>query len=118
MKFKDFVDQDIKDFTELKLGLVEKEDTEIENLVRKVQRDFDLGSDVIKLKEELNKNLGKTYRGKYLFGFIKLERQMQIEKLKINKTRQKQLKTEYFEKSGELAKTQTELERKIMEKED
>jgi len=111
MKFKDFIDKDIKQFTELKIGLVKKSSKRINELVKKVQNDFDLGSDLITLKEEINKKLG---RSKFRFDFCLLENK-KIDELKINKDRVKRIKEDFFKISSELAKNQIEVERKLSE---
>lgn len=118
MKFKDYVSTDVKEFTELKIGLVEKSDANTnDELVRKVQKDFDLGTDLIKLKNKLNEKWSPE-KGKYLFDYISLEENLnKIDKLKkINKNVKKRMKEEVFKASGVLAKEQTEFERQVLEK--
>lgn len=113
MKFKDFVDADIDDFREMKIGLVDKKNKKSGDLVRKIQEKFDLGTDLIKLIDELNESLGNTYTGKFKFDYV-LQEILKIDKLKINKNRKEKLKEQWFRKSGELAKKQTEVERKLV----
>ena len=113
MKFKDFLDEEIKNFRELKIGLVDKKNQDADKIVRKVQDNFDLGTDLIKLIEELNDNLGNTYSGKFKFDWV-LQDSKKIDKLKINKNRKEKLKEQWFKKSSELAKKQTEVERKLI----
>lgn len=115
MKFKDFVDDEIKEFRELKLGLIEKSDANTKNeLVRKIQQEFNLGTNLIELKNNLNK---KWLTGKkYLIDFINFEEKIKVDQLKINKNVKKRLKEEFFKSSSEFAKNQTEVERKIAEK--
>ena len=77
--------------------------------------DFDLGTDLLKLINDLNENLGNTYGGKFKFDYV-LQDFKKIDKLKINIKRKEKLKEEWFKKSSELAKTQTEVERKLLDK--
>jgi hypothetical protein len=115
MKFKDFLDPDIENFREMKIGLVEKKNHDSEEMVRKIQEKFDLGTDLINLIDDLNKSLGNTYSGKFKFDYV-LTDFKKIDKLKINKNRKIKLKEQWFKKSGELAKKQTEVERKLGDK--
>ena len=113
MKFKDFLDEEIDSFREMRIGLIDKKAQDAEKLVRKVQENFDLGTDLINLIDDLNKSLGNTYRGKYRFGWV-LQDSQKINKLKINKNRKEKLKEQWFKTSSELAKKQTEFERKLV----
>jgi hypothetical protein len=113
MKFKDFLDEEIENFRELKIGLVKKKNQDAEKIVRKVQENFDLGTDLIDLIEELNENLGNTYSGKFKFDYV-LQDFQKIDKLKINKNRKEKIKEQWFKKSSELAKSQTVFERKLV----
>ena len=115
MKFKDYIKEDVNDFRELKIGLVNKKNQKTDEIVRKVQRDFDLGTDLLKLINDLNENLGNTYGGKFKFDYV-LQDFKKIDKLKINIKRKEKLKEEWFKTSSELAKTQTEVERKLLDK--
>jgi len=111
MKFKEFVDKDIQEFTELKIGLVDKENIEINELVRKVEEKFNLGTDLLEIKNELNEFLGNRYGGKFKFDFC-LQEFKEVDKLKINRNK-KEIKLKWFQASGNLAETQTEVERQI-----
>lgn len=113
MKFKEYIKEDVNDFRELKIGLVNKNQN-TKNIVRKIQEDFDLGTDLLKLIDDLNENLGNTYGGKFKFDYV-LQDFKKIDKLKINKNRKEKLKEQWFKSSSELAKKQTEVERKLGE---
>lgn len=111
MKFKDFLDGDIKNFREMKIGLVDKKQSN-SDLVRKVQDNFDFGNELLELIDNLNEELGNTYRGKFKFDYV-LQDLKKIDKLKINKNRKEKLKEQLLKSNSELAKKQTEIERKI-----
>ena len=114
MSFKDFVDKDIDDFRKLKIGLVSDKKEEYSKLVEKIQNEYKLSTDLVGLKEELNKELGNTYRGKHKFDYCLIE-DINIDKLRINKSKlKKKIKESFFKMNSELAKGQTELERKIV----
>jgi len=111
MKFKEYIKKDINDFREMKIGLVNKNQN-TKKIVRKIQEDFDLGTDLLKLIDDLNENLGNTYGGKFKFDYV-LQDFKKIDKLKINIKRKEKLKEQWFKSSSELAKKQTEVERKL-----
>ena len=113
MKFKDFLNEDVEKFRELKIGLVDKRKQEANEIVREVQQKFDLSTDLEKLIDELNDSLGNTYGGKFKFDYV-LKDFKEIDKLKINKNRKEKLKEQWFKKSSVLAKSQTEVERKLV----
>jgi len=112
MKFKDYLNDDIKKFRELKVGLVKSSsDSEV---VCRIKEDFDLGVDLLKLKEELNLALKKSYTGKFKFDFCLIE-DINIDRLKV-KNRDEfldRLKEKVFKMSDSLAKSQTKVEREI-----
>ena len=114
MKFKDFINENIDSFRELKIGLVDKKNQDTQKIVREVQKKFDLGTDLLKLIDDLNENLGNTYTGKFKFDYV-LQDFKKLDKLKINKNRKEKIKEQWFKKSSELAKTQTEVERKLVD---
>lgn len=111
-KFKDYLNNDIKKFRELKVGLVKSSlDSEV---VCRIKEDFDLGVDLLELKEELNLALKKNYTGKFKFDFCLIE-DINIDRLKV-KNRDEfldRMKEKVFKVSDSLAKSQTKVEREI-----
>lgn len=111
-KFKDYLNDDIKKFRELKVGLVRTPDSD--EVVRRVKEEFDLGIDLLELKKELNSSLSKTYTGKFKFDYCLIE-DINIERLKVKNREEiiNRLKEKVFKVSDSLAKSQTKVERKI-----
>jgi len=109
MKFRDYLDSDVKEFTELKIGLVDKKTKTESEVVQKIQTNFDLGTDLIKLIKDLNEKLGNTYHGKFKFDYV-LQDNSSIDKLKINKNRKEGLKKQWLRSCGMLARKQNEVE--------
>ena len=110
-KFKDYLN-DIEKFRNMKVGLVKKpsEDTE---LIKRIKEDFEIGEDLFELAKELNSKLSKTYTGKFKFDFCLLE-DINIERLKIKHNNDKEhIKEKFYKLADSLAKSQTEVERKI-----
>jgi len=112
MKFKDYLNDDINKFRELKVGLVKE--PESDEVVRSVKEEFDLGIDLIELRNELNSSLSKNYTGKFKFDFCLIE-DINIKRLKVKNREEiiNRLKEKVFKVSDSLAKTQTKVERKI-----
>jgi len=112
MKFKDYLNDDIKKFRELKIGLVKNSaDTEV---VRRIKDDFNLGVDLLELKEELNSTLKKRYTGKFKFDFCLID-DINIDRLKVKNKDDfiDRMKEKVFKVSDSLAKSQTKVEREI-----
>jgi len=82
--------------------------------VRRVKQDFDLGIDLLELREELNSTLKKSYTGKFKFDFCLIE-DINIERLKVKNRPEliDRLKEKVFKVSDSLAKSQTQVEREI-----
>lgn len=112
MKFKDYLNDDIDKFRKLKVGLVR---TPAGNeVLRRVKEEFDLGIDLIELKNDLNSTLKKRYTGKFKFDFCLVD-DINIDRLKV-KNREEfidRMKEKVFKVSDSLAKSQTKVEREI-----
>lgn len=113
-KFEDYL-KDINKYRELKVGLVKKS-TDSE-LIQQIRDDFDLGVDLIKLREDLNSELNKNYTGKFKFDFCLIE-DINLERLKVKNRDEfiNRLKKKVFEVSDSLAKSQTKIERDVYDK--
>ena len=111
-KFKDYLNDDINKFRNLKVGLVRTRAGE--EVVSRVKEEFDLGIDLIELINELNFKLKKSYTGKFKFDFCLIE-DINIDRLKVKNRSEliDRLKEKVFKVSDSLAKSQTQVEREI-----
>ena len=112
MKFKHYLNDDIEKFRKLKIGLVKTDgDSEV---VQRIKENYDLGIDLLELKNELNSSLSKSYTGKFKFDFCLIE-DINIERLKAKNRPEliDRMKEKVFKVSDSLAKTQTKVEREI-----
>jgi len=107
MKFKKYID----DFRNLNIGIVDKE-TGNKELVRKIQKEFNLESDVVNEIDALNKVLKRKSKFDFVLG-DSVESAMLERKFRIKKRSMDNLKMKFLEISGELAKTKREVENKI-----
>lgn len=108
MKFKEYID----DFRNLNIGIVNK-DTGNRELVRKIQKEFNLkNNDVVNQIDELNKLLKRKSKFDFILG-DSVESSLLEKKFRIKKKSMDRLKLKFLEISDELAKTKTELENKI-----
>ena len=105
----------IEDFRSLDVKLVEKE-TENKKIFKEVQEKYDVGTDILRLMEDLNKQLRKVYKGGLKFDFC-LSGGKVIDEIKIHRKRLKGLKIKYFDLNSELGKAKTLVERSLKEKE-
>jgi hypothetical protein len=109
MKFKEFVDTGkLAKFRSIKLGLTDQ-DTKNDELVRECIDEFEL-DDLMELKKILNENLKDNYRGKLKFDFC-------LDDININNIIAERIKDRFrkymFEANDKIAKSKTEVERKI-----
>ena len=107
MKFQKY----INDFRNLNIGIVDKE-TGNKDLVRKVQEEFNLESDVVNDIDALNKLLKRKSKFDFVLG-DSIESALLEKKFRIKKRSMDNLKLKFLEISDELAKTKRELESKI-----
>ena len=107
MKFKQYID----DFRNLNIGIVDN-DTGNKELVRKIQKEFNLKSDVVNEIDALNKVLKKKSKFDFILG-DSVESAMLEKKFRIKKKSMDNLKMKFLELSNELAKTKREVENKI-----
>jgi hypothetical protein len=107
MKFKQYID----DFRNLNIGIVDKE-TGNKELVRKIQEEFKLESDVVNHIDELNKLLRKKSKFDFVLG-DSVQSALLERKFRIKKRSMDNLKLKFLELSDKLAKTKTEVESKI-----
>jgi hypothetical protein len=107
MKFKKY----IEDFRNLNIGIVDKE-TGNKELVRKVQKEFNLENDVVNQIEELNKVLRRKLKFDFVLG-ESVESAVLEKKFRIKKKSMDKLKMKFLEISDELAKTKRKVENKI-----
>ena len=112
INFKDYLNDDTKKFRKLKVGLVETPAGD--EVVRHVKEKFDLGVDLLELKNELNKTLSKNYTGRFKFDYCLIE-DINIERLKVKNRPEliDRMKEKVFKVSDSLAKSQTKVEREI-----
>ena len=112
IKFKDYLNDDIKKFRKLKVGLVRSQAGD--EVVRRVKEEFDLGVDLLELRKELNSSLSKSYTGKFKFDFCLIE-DINIDRLKVRNREEfiTRFKEKVFKVSDSLAKSQTQVEREI-----
>jgi len=107
MKFKKYID----DFRNLNIGVVDK-DTGNKELVRKIQEEFELDSDVVNQIDELNRLLRRKSKFDFILG-ESIESAVLEKKFRIKKKSMDNLKLKFLEISDELAKTKRKLESKI-----
>ena len=112
MKFKKYID----DFRNLNIGIVDN-DTGNKELVRKIQKEFNLKSDVVNEIDALNKVLKKKSKFDFILG-DSVESAMLEKKFRIKKKSMDNLKMKFLELSNELAKTKREVENKISRQSD
>ena len=112
MKFKQYID----DFRNLNIGIVDKE-TGNKELVRKIQKEFNLESDVVNEIDALNKVLKKKSKFDFIIG-DSVKSNMLEKKFRIKKKSMDNLKLKFLELSNELAKTKREVESKISRQSD
>lgn len=114
-RLKQFLDEDEKTFQQLNIGLV-KQNSDYENVVRKVAEKYELSNEVYEIIDRLNQKLGNIYSGKFKFDFC-LQEDINIDKLKVKKAKLiDRLKEEVFKSRSTLAKSKTTMERKIKER--
>jgi len=116
MNFLKYLDQsgmneDITKFRAMNIRLVDKEKTENKKIVRKVTQLYDLSEDPIRLVDELNRELKRHYKGKFMFDFV-LEDGKNIGEIKIKRNK-KRLKILAMEFNDSLAKIKKKIERKL-----
>lgn len=118
MNFLKYLDQsgmneDITKFRAMNIRLVDKEKTENKKIVRKITQLYDLSEEnnPIRLVDELNKELKRHYKGKFMFDFV-LEEGKNIEEIKIKRNK-KRLKILAMEFNDSLAKIKKKIERKL-----
>jgi len=112
MKFKEFIDEDIKEFRKIKIGLLKNKSKE-EVVVSKISDKYDIAKNIINEINSLNKELDKYYKGKFKFDFC-IREDISIECLRLKKENIKDLFKEYIIKANDsFAKAKTELERKL-----
>lgn len=108
MKFKEYID----DFRKLNVGLT-KSRTDNEQLVRKIQEEFDIKTNIMDEVNSLNKVLGRHYSGKMKFDFILED---QEKELKLKKKAHERIKLKQLELNDELSKLKTLIEAQLREK--
>lgn len=116
MNFLKYLDQsgmneDITKFRAMNIRLVDKEKTENKKIVRKVTQLYDLSEDPIRLVDELNRELKRHYKGKFMFDFV-LGDGKNIGEIKIKRNK-KRLKILAMEFNDSLAKIKKKIERKL-----
>ena len=116
MKFYDYIkkENEIETFRNLNVKVLNRTNNQYNELVEKIENSFKLKEELIKTLETLNKNIS-VKSCKLQFGFCcENEESIDIEELKIKKTRiKKLLKEKLFDINDKLAKSQIEVERKI-----
>jgi len=105
------MNEDITKFRAMNIRLVDKEKTENKKIVRKVTQLYDLSEDPIRLVDELNRELKRHYKGKFMFDFV-LEDGKNIGEIKIKRNK-KRLKILAMEFNDSLAKIKKKIERKL-----
>ena len=111
MKFKEFIEEDIKEFRKIKIGLIKNKSKK--EVVSKISDKYNITKDIINEINSLNKELDKYYKGKFKFDFC-LREDISIECLRLKRENIKDLFKEYIIKANDsFAKTKTELERKL-----
>jgi hypothetical protein len=111
MKFKNYVDHDIEEFRKLNIGLIKESEDE---LVRKIEKKYNLRNNTMGLITELNKLLGKKKFG-FTFDLVESS-EIDKEVKKVNKRRLEAIKMKFFESNSFLSEMKRELEKKIKEK--
>lgn len=104
-------DEDVTKFRAMDIRLVDKEKTENKKIVRKITQLYDLSEDPIRLVDELNKDLKRHYKGKFMFDFV-LGEGKDIGEIKIKRDK-KRLKILAMEFNDDLAKIKKKIERKL-----
>ena len=117
MRFKNYLylNEDEKTFKKLNVGLV-KQKSDYDKVVYKIAEKYELSMEIVDAMNRLNKKLDNIYSGKFKFDFC-LREDINIDDLKVKKTKLiDRLKTEVFKTKDTLAKSKTNMERKIIER--
>lgn len=110
MRLQEYL-EDIKKVKDLKIGLV-CENSEYCNLIEEIDKKYKLKENIRKEVEKLNKELKKTYRGKFKFDFCLIE-DINIDNLKLKNDKIKErLKLKWYNLNHELSRVKTKLESK------
>jgi len=106
---------DVNTFRDLKIGIVDN-NHKYDNLVSKIQENYQMEHDISKLLKLLNKDLSYRFRSKFKFDFC-LESTLDLDNIKIkkNKKLKKILKEKLFEINDKFSKSKLDLERKLKE---
>jgi hypothetical protein len=115
MRLKTFLDDDEKTFQQLNIGLV-KQKSNYDEVVRKISEKYKLSNDLVDAIDKLNVKLGNIYGGQFKFDFC-LQEDININDLKVKKAKLiDRLKEDVFKSKDTLAKSKTNMERKIIER--
>ena len=107
MNFKEFVETGkLEKFRSVKIDLTE-EDSEVNELVEEVAQEFEL-DDLLELRNMLNDELKKKYRGKLKIDYV-LDEYINTDKR--TKNLKNKMITSLFEANDKVAKAKTKLER-------
>lgn len=108
MKFKSFIDSDIKDFRELNISIVENSKDE---LVRKIEKKYGIKNEVIGIMNDINILLGRKSKVGFTLETKNIEKKIK----KLNKKKLEAIKIKLFESNSFLTEMKKELERKLSE---
>lgn len=110
MRLQDYL-EDIKKVRDLKVGLVCK-NSEYCSLIEEIDQKYELKENVRQEVELLNKELKKSYRGKFKFDFCLIE-DININELKLKNDKVKEkIKLRWYNLNHELSRVKTKLESK------
>jgi lantibiotic modifying enzyme len=110
MRLQDYL-EDIEKVKDLKIGLV-CNNSEYCNLIEEIDKKYELKENVRQEVELLNKELKKSYRGKFKFDFCLIE-DININELKLkNEKIKEKLKLRWYNLNHELSRVKTKLEAK------
>lgn len=115
MRLHKFMDKNFESFRKLNIGVSEKKNTEHTEIIKEIQENFDIKDNITQDINNLNKELGKVYRGKYVFTLT--ENDINLDKIKINRNKRahEKIVMKCLRANDKLSKMKTEAERKIRE---
>jgi len=110
MRLQEYL-EDIKKVKDLKIGLV-CNNSDYCNLIEEIDQKYELKENVRQEVELLNKELKKSYRGKFKFDFCLIE-DININELKLKNDKVKEkIKLRWYNLNHELSRVKTKLESK------
>lgn len=107
------LDEDTNKFRALDIKLV-KDEVDYSNIVKKVESKHKLSNEITDIINDLNRELRKHYKGRYIFNFC-LDEGKNLGEIRMNKKNVDRLKMKLFEASDKLSKIKRKVEKDLKE---